>query len=504
MRWTAPANHGSKVTRYSITTFLGNTVKARKIVGPITQVNVTGLTNGRRYSFHVAAFNAHGYGPARAGAATIGAPAAPSGVNARSVSAGMRVSWHAPLITNGSRIVGYVVTPHLGGTALTPRAYASPAVAATVAGLRVGQRYTFTVAAKNGYGVGAVSKQSKPFRVACVGRRMTSGQADINGAPTGTTFCLSGVHNWTLRPKSGDRLVGPATLDGHHSTQYAILAGRAKNVVVSELQIRNYTAANQQGAILVYVEDRSAASGWKLLNLSVHDNGTSAGGAGVNLGNNWQVLGGRYYNNRQEGIGGAGNNAVVDGAELDHNNFTNDSYTTPNVNCGFEAGGFKWVADNVTVRNSRVHDNACKGLWVDGNSKRMTITNNRVYNNWDEGIFIEISSGAIITHNRVSKNGFHTNGNGCVWLWGGGITLSSSSNSVIANNTVTANCNGITGTQQNRPGMLQSDRIHNNFVAGPGGKTGAATDTGSNLADKNIVFANNTFSDGMRFCHITC
>ena len=87
VRWTAPANHGSKVTRYSITTFLGTTVKARKIVGPITQVNVTGLTNGRRYSFHVAAFNAHGYGPAHAGAATIGAPAAPSGVNARSVSA---------------------------------------------------------------------------------------------------------------------------------------------------------------------------------------------------------------------------------------------------------------------------------------------------------------------------------------------------------------------------------------------------------------------------------
>jgi len=104
VRWTVPANHGSKITRFSITTYLGKVVAARKVVGPITQVNVTRLTNGRRYTFRVAAFNAHGYGPAGAGAATIGAPAAPTGVNARSVSAGMHVSWHAPLITNGSRI----------------------------------------------------------------------------------------------------------------------------------------------------------------------------------------------------------------------------------------------------------------------------------------------------------------------------------------------------------------------------------------------------------------
>ena len=45
----------------------------------------------------------------------------------------------------------------------------------------------------------------------------------------------------------------------------------------------------------------------------MHDNGTSNGGAGATLGNSWQVLGGRYYNNRQEGIGGAGTNAVING-----------------------------------------------------------------------------------------------------------------------------------------------------------------------------------------------
>ena len=35
---------------------------------------------------------------------------------------------------------------------------------------------------------------------------MNNGQSDIDAAPAGTTFCLSGTHNWTLYPKSGDQL----------------------------------------------------------------------------------------------------------------------------------------------------------------------------------------------------------------------------------------------------------------------------------------------------------
>jgi parallel beta-helix repeat protein len=335
---------------------------------------------------------------------------------------------------------------------------------------------------------------------ACVGTRMTAGQADIDAAPPGTTFCLSGTHNWTLSPKSGDQLIGPAALDGAHSTQFAIEAGTASNVQLADLEITNYTAANQQGAI--HVPDR--ATGWILRDLQVHDNGTSAGGAGASLGYGWQVLGGRYYNNRQEGFGGTGGNDVLSGVEIDHNNFTDDTYTRANVDCGFEAGGFKWASDNVTVENSEIHDNACKGLWVDVFAQGATIVNNVVYNNWDEGIFIEISSGATVTGNDVYNNGWHTNGTGCAWLWGGGITLSSSDHTEIAGNTVTGNCNGITATQQNRPGTLQNDSIHDNTIAGPGGKTGAAADNGADLATRDIVFANNTLLNGMTACGLTC
>src|SRR5438128_7663326 len=55
----------------------------------------------------------------------------------------------------------------------------------------------------------------------CVGVPMTAGQADINGHGAGTTFCLSGTHNWTLTPKAGDRLIGPAILDGGNTSAHA-------------------------------------------------------------------------------------------------------------------------------------------------------------------------------------------------------------------------------------------------------------------------------------------
>jgi hypothetical protein len=52
--------------------------------------------------------------------------------------------------------------------------------------------------------------------------------------------------------------------------------------------------------------------------------------------------------------------------------------------------------------------------------------------------------------------------------------------------------------------VLRDNRIHHNKVSGPGGKTGLATTSGGNLAALNIVFASNTFSKGMKFCHTSC
>jgi hypothetical protein len=75
---------------------------------------------------------------------------------------------------------------------------------------------------------------------------------------------------------------------------------------------------------------------------------------------------------------------------------------------------------------------------------------------------------------------------------------------------VSSNCNGITGTQENRPdgnpGLLENVSVHDNTVSGPGGETGTGAYPASiaNLAARNITFANNTYSDGMNGCGLTC
>jgi parallel beta-helix repeat protein len=339
----------------------------------------------------------------------------------------------------------------------------------------------------------------------CAGVPMTAGQRDIDAARSGTTFCLSGTHNWTLRPKSGDRFVGPAILDGGNTTAIAFVGGGTADVTLADLEVRNYRAGDQEAAISAH-----GTTGWVFRNLQVHDNGTRAGGTGANLGVNSRVVGGRYYNNRSLGIGGGGgaNGWVIDGVEIDHNNFTDDTYTERNTGCGYEGGGVKWTADYTTVRNSSIHDNACKGLWADLNAANARIVDNDVYDNWDEGIFIEISSGAVVMRNTVSRNGLRNDngsGSGCPWLWGGGITLASSDRAEVAHNVLAGNCNGITGTQQTRheghPGLLEHLSIHDNLIVGPGGKTGVAADNGADLTTRSIVFANNAFDD-TTFCGV--
>lgn len=514
VRWVRPtSNHGSKITHYRITPYLNGVKRARTTVGAVTQARITGLKNAKRYTFRVVAVNTHGDSPPRSTRPiTVGAPPRPTAVSAHPVSGGSRVRWKAPATNNGSKLTAYVITPYARGVALPPRVISATTRSRVVQGLTVGTVYTFRVSAKNAIGTSPPSAPSSAMKLGCVGVAMTRGQADIDRHPPGTTFCLSGVHKWTLTPKSGNKLIGPAILNGSRygggkALQHAIKAEFTSNVVLSELEIRNYAPANQQGAIFVPDHQKPIAKGWVLRNLRVHDNGTSAGGGGASLGTNWRVLGGRYYNNRQQGLGGTGAGAIVDGVEIDHNNFTNNSYTTQNTDCGFEAGGFKWVAKNVTVRNSKIHHNACKGLWTDVNTRNIVITNNRIFNNWESGIFIEISSGATIKGNTVYGNGFKTKPSCSGWLWGGGITIASSDHVVVANNTVSGNCNGITGTQQHRPdghpGLLQDISIRDNTISGPG-KTGVISDNGANLALRNIVLANNKVSNGMQVCGLKC
>jgi hypothetical protein len=68
VKWTAPANNGSAITRYKVTSSPGS--KTCTTTGATT-CTVTGLTNGTAYTFQVTATNARGTGAASAPSAPV-------------------------------------------------------------------------------------------------------------------------------------------------------------------------------------------------------------------------------------------------------------------------------------------------------------------------------------------------------------------------------------------------------------------------------------------------
>ena len=92
LKWKAPtATNGAGVTSYVVTVLAaGKPVKTVSYPSPLLTETVTGLTNGKAYTFKVVAGNVAGTGAASAVtvAAVVGAPGAPSVVKAVKVTSG--------------------------------------------------------------------------------------------------------------------------------------------------------------------------------------------------------------------------------------------------------------------------------------------------------------------------------------------------------------------------------------------------------------------------------
>jgi parallel beta-helix repeat protein len=261
-------------------------------------------------------------------------------------------------------------------------------------------------------------------------------------------------------------------------------------------EVTGVTAGIQQGAV-------ECPSNCTLVNMNVHDNPGAFAGIDLTGGGtktNVTISGGRVTGSGSLGIGGGGvDGLTIHGVEIDHNGAS--------ANCGFEGGGFKGGATHhLHFFSNYVHDNGCSGVWLDINSANNEIDHNRVDNNSQGGIFYEISQDASIHDNEVSGNG---HGSGCGWLWNAGIGIASSFNIQVYGNTVSGNCNGIAGTQQNRTDsappahLLANISVHDNRISSSG-KTGAVADNGADLTTRNIVFANNSFGAGASLCGLSC
>ena len=164
--WKAPANGGSAITLYIVTPYLGAKAQpARQFHSNKTTEVVTGLTNGKSYTFRVAAHNAKGTGKqsVASAAVTIGVPGAPANVAAFAGNAQATVTWSAAN-GSGSAITGYIVTPFVGSAAQPATTFASSATSETLTGLTNGKPYAFRVRARTAAGIGANSGLSQSVK----------------------------------------------------------------------------------------------------------------------------------------------------------------------------------------------------------------------------------------------------------------------------------------------------------------------------------------------------
>ncbi len=303
-------------------------------------------------------------------------------------------------------------------------------------------------------------------------------------SPKGTVFMIHGTHyNQTIKPRDGQQFIGAddAVLDGKGRTDYAF-DGSADDVVIRNLEIRNYDSNKQRGAI------DADGGDWTVEGCDIHHNAA----VGVRLSSGTPTVRfNRIHHNYQLGINVPHSvNGLIEGNEISYNNFEQD------YNWGWEAGGSKfWSTTNLTVRGNWSHHNHGPGLWTDHDNIGLIYENNLIEDNFANGIFHEIGYDAIIRNNTIRRNGFGHD----AWLWGAGIVIASSQNVEVYGNLVEDNYNGITMTQQNRgsgeygPYVARNNYVHDNVII-DSGLTGAAEDiAGNKIYDDNNRFENNDY-----------
>lgn len=154
--WQGPeSTGGTPINRFVVTSSPDNLTCETS--GKLECV-VNGLSNGKTYSFTVTAFNAVGQSqisaPSRP-ARLLAVSSSPTGVKTSRRGSAVTVSWKPPRSMGGSKIRQYLVTSSPANRTCTAR---GSATTCTISGLRVGERYVFSVQARNRSGLSAPAR----------------------------------------------------------------------------------------------------------------------------------------------------------------------------------------------------------------------------------------------------------------------------------------------------------------------------------------------------------
>ncbi len=159
IQWSSAANNGAPVTNYTV--YRGTTSGSTSwliTVGAVNTYTDTGLTNGVRYYYRVAAVNHVGEGPKsnEASASPSGGPSVPSVPRDLAATAGSGVvtlRWSAPAADGGAPIENYTIYRGVSRDSLMVLARAR-ALSLFDGGLTNGVTYYYEVAATNSIGEG--------------------------------------------------------------------------------------------------------------------------------------------------------------------------------------------------------------------------------------------------------------------------------------------------------------------------------------------------------------
>lgn len=271
-----------------------------------------------------------------------------------------------------------------------------------------------------------------------------------------TSLSQVGPGRWYLDYSTGN--VYMANNPSGHQVELSLVrwafSGSASHVTIDYLTIEKYASPTDAGAVN---SQYGYGQHWTVEWSDIRYNH----GVGVRIGNYMWAYHNALYDNGQMGIGGTGDNVVVQSNKIYNNNVDDYAYAY--------AGGSKFCrCNNLKVQYNTVTNNNGPGLWTDIDNNYVLYEGNYTSGNKVAGIFHEISYHATIRHNYIVNDGVDPRGSS-IW-WGAGILINSSPDVQIYGNTVKDCMNGIGAIQADRgsgaygPHLVKNLNVYSNTI----------------------------------------